>query len=594
MDGHLLYKERVAAHGDASLPSSSRGCHDEPIWSNPGLEAHTLHEHRVHAKGTMKKTDVPRVTLESVRALVDAVVAGANTDDLLAKLTGSSEREVGHAIDASVTLGLVSREGVRSEPTELGRRLAETDIESDEEVEILRAAIERSPVISRLAPEILTEESLTKSRLARRIRTLTKLDSEVALRRAATILKWRKRVSSSEAPRPVQKNGTAPYGGTWRRIEIRNYRSIEYTSIELPPFAVVVGPNGSGKSNFADSLVFARDIATDASAAVERRGGIVGVRRWRPTKPTDVTIDLRASSSRHGLDSDYVRHSFKIHSGAQGRFTFTEELIESVSKGHKKIFMKRTRDALTQSGGGRLPKVQETASAMVLASQLKDFWRTSALRTVRRYRLNPDVMRQPQLSSDRVRLEEDGANIAVAVRDVRKAGRFPDLLRAMAKIVPGLRDVKVRQAERFLTLKFEQEQEEGLVADFNATEMSEGALRALGIIVATLQMVRDELLIIEEPEVSIHVGAAALLFDVLKEASELGAVLITTHSADLVDAARDEEILVCEYARGVTSIGPMAAEQRAVVRQGLFSVAELMRSEPLRIDHTLRSRQPKH
>jgi type I restriction enzyme M protein len=225
---------------------------------------------------------------------------------------------------------------------------------------------------------------------------------------------------------------------------------------------------------------------------------------------------------------------------------------------------------------------------MVIAAQLGDFRRTAVLRTVRRYRLNPDVMRRPQLISDRVRLEEDGANIAVAVRAVRATGRMEDLLRALAKIVPGLRDVKVRQAERYLTLEFEQEQDEGLVARFNATEMSEGALRALGIIVATLQMARDELLIIEEPEVSIHVGAAALLFDVLKEASESGAVLITTHSADLIDAAADEEILVCEYAQGVTSIGPLASAQRAVVRDGLFSVAQLMRSEPLRIERTPR------
>jgi predicted ATPase len=542
----------------------------------------------------MQKKDVPRVALEPIRALVDAVVAGAATDDLLAKLTGFPEHKVRYVTDASITLGLVVREGMRTEATGLGRRLSEAAIGSDEEIEILRAAIENSSVMSELVPELLGERPPSAMKLAKRISSLTQLDDAAAARRAAAILKWRKQLSGMRSMSSAHKNGATRHGGMWRRIEIENYRSIEHATIDLPPFAVVVGPNGSGKSNFADALVFARDITTDAFAAIEHRGGIAGVRRWRPTKPVDVTIDLRAASSKHGLDSDYVRHSFKIHSGAQGKFSFKEELIEVVSKGNKRIWMVRKRDSLLHNGGSRLPKVQETASAMVLAGQLKEFWRTSALRTVRRYRLNPDVMRQPQLSSDKIRLEEDGANIAVAVREVRKAGRFQDLLRAMDKIVPGLRDVKARQVGRFLTLKFEQEQEEGLVADFNATEMSEGALRALGIIVATLQMVRDELLIIEEPEVSIHVGAAALLFDVLKEASEAGAVLVTTHSADLVDAAKDEEILVCEYTRGVTSIGPLASAQRAVVRKGLFSVAELMRSEPLRIDRAPQPKRSKH
>jgi type I restriction enzyme M protein len=389
----------------------------------------------------------------------------------------------------------------------------------------------------------------------------------------------------------------------WRRIEIWNYRSIEHATIDLPPFAVIVGPNGSGKSNFADALVFARDISNDASAAIEQRGGITGIRRRRP-EPTDIVIDLRASRSREGLDTDYVRHLFRIKSNSNGKFSFARELIEIVSKGSRatKFERRSSKSSITITAGSHMVKLrsgdslnrmEKTASAMVIAGQMKIFARTSALRNIRRYRLNPDEMRQPRLASDKIRLEENGANIAVAIRAVRESGRFDELLRAMAKIVPGLRDVTVRQVDPFLTLRFFQEQESGLLAEFNATEMSEGALRALGIIVATLQMEPNELLIIEEPEVSIHVGAAALLFDVLKEASEAGAVLITTHSADLLDAAKDEEILVCEYAHGATSIGPLATAQREVVREGLFSLAELMRSEPLRIERPHRARRAK-
>ena len=97
-------------------------------------------------------------------------------------------------------------------------------------------------------------------------------------------------------------------------------------------------------------------------------------------------------------------------------------------------------------------------------------------------------------------------------------------------------------------------------------------------------MLPGELIIIEEPEASIHPGAANVLFDVLKDASEKGGVLITTHSPELLSAAGDEEILVCELRDGATHIGPLAQAQREAVREGLFSVAELMRAEPLRID----------
>jgi len=530
------------------------------------------------------RLSVPQATLARVRAVVDAVAAGAGALELIERTTGISSRHVSYALDAARSLDLVEGEGRKAviELTHLGKQLAEAEPGSDEEIDAWRTAIDSSAVLAEIAPGLLGEQPPTVSEIAKRIVSATELGEQTANHRAAMILKWRKQLAAPLKARPIRRPRRG--GGMWRRIEIRNYRSIEHATIDLAPFTLVVGPNGSGKSNFADAIVFARDISNDASAAVENRGGIVGVRRWRPTKPTDVSIDLRAAGSRAALDKDYVRHSFKIHSGPQGQFNFSDERIELVSQGENRAWLKRAGNTLTRSGGGRLPAVQESASAMVLAGQLKEFEQTSAIRNVRRYRLSPDEMRQPQLSSDKVRLEENGANIAIAVRDVRKAGRFADLIRAMGKIVPGLKDVNVQQVGRFLTLKFQQEQEEGLVADFNATEMSEGALRALGIIVATLQMVPDELLIIEEPEVSIHVGAAALLFDVLKEASEAGAVLLTTHSADLLDAARDEEILVCEYRNGITSIGPLASQQRSVVREGLFSVAELMRSEPLRIE----------
>jgi len=391
----------------------------------------------------------------------------------------------------------------------------------------------------------------------------------------------------------------------WRRVELKNYRSIEKVSVDLAPFTVLVGPNGSGKSNFADALVFARDVQVDAATAVERRGGIVGVRRWRPAKPTDVTVDVRAAESRPDLDKEYARHLFMIHSGKDGAWRFRREIVELVEAGQTISRITRKDDELdfgvpqqkppSDLSDERLFELSSTASAMVLARQLRfllrsghsitveSMLRLEALRSIRRVRLNPEAMRLPQATAETTRLDESGGNIAVAYRSLKEPSKKRVLL-AMQKIVPGLSRISVEPFDRFLLLKFEQRQAGQEHASFSGSEMSEGALRALGILVAAEQMTAGELLIIEEPEVSIHVGAAQLLFEVLKRASTRGAVLITTHSADLLDAARDEEILVCSYRNGITRIGPLASAQRAVVKEGLFSVAELMRSEPLRIE----------
>lgn len=365
----------------------------------------------------------------------------------------------------------------------------------------------------------------------------------------------------------------------YRRLTLRNFRSIEEAEVTLGPFGVVVGPNSSGKSNFVDGFVFMRDLAMDASTAISSRGGISSVRRFSKSKPYDVQLTLRLATTEGGLKDAYLEHAVTIRSGKDGAWSFKKERVEL--KGEWSV--ERTDTTVTATGA-KLPlkEIDANVSVMLLVRQL--LLRTFALRGglvgVRRYRLNPELMRQPQLVTETSRLMDSGLNITTALRsdDARKHALEP-----MKRIVPGLHDVHAVEAGRHLLLEFEQESGE-TTATFAASEISEGALRALGVIVAAQQIQRNELLIIEEPEANIHAGAAQLIFDVLKQASRRGAVLITSHSPELLDAAQDEDIFVCDYREGVTHVGPLAAAQKQLVKDGLFKVAELVRTEPLRIE----------
>jgi len=75
---------------------------------------------------------------------------------------------------------------------------------------------------------------------------------------------------------------------------------------------------------------------------------------------------------------------------------------------------------------------------------------------------------------------------------------------------------------------------------FLATSVSNGTLRALGILVALFQLADSgrtmSLIGVEEPELYIHPGAVGVLLDALREASQRGQVLVTTHSPDLLDS----------------------------------------------------------
>lgn len=369
----------------------------------------------------------------------------------------------------------------------------------------------------------------------------------------------------------------------FRRISLGHYRSIEEAQLTLGPFGLVVGPNGSGKSNFVDAFVFVRDLAFDAATAISSRGGISSVRQWSRSKPYDVRVKLRLAEREAQLESRFLEHSVLIQSLADGQWRFKKEHVEYRDEVGSGWSVEREGSTVTCTGV-KLPveRLADTTSVMFLVRQLLPLpapFRKS-FTNVRRYRLNPEAMRQPQLVTESGRLSESGVNVATTVR---RMGDLDEILRPMQRIVPGLVAINPVEAGRHLLLNFIQQQGSGK-AEFTASEVSEGALRALGVILAAKQMAKGDLVIIEEPEANVHAGAARLIFEVLKDASNKGSVLLTSHSPELLDAAREESIIVCDYREGVTRLGPLAQSQRRLVREGLFRLAELVRTEPLRIE----------
>lgn len=372
----------------------------------------------------------------------------------------------------------------------------------------------------------------------------------------------------------------------FRRLTIRNFRSIEAATVDLGSFTVVVGPNGSGKSNFVDALVFLRDLAKDAESAVAARGGIDSVMMRNSGSPS-LRMELLLAASTEALAKDQLHHRLVVRRGDSGAWRFREEHLEITVAGKPRVVVERAPNGGKVRGPkpGFFFELSPQASALAIARQhdLLPAKFKKPLLEVRRYRFDVIAMRRPQQASYGAVLLESGANVASVVRKLREQGELDGTIATMQRLVPGLSDLRAAAAGGFEVLEFVQARSDGSTT-FSASDMSEGTLRALGVVLAAHQLKRGSLLIIEEPEANVHPGAAALIYDVLEAASKRGDVLVTTHSPDLLDAAKDETILVCSYADGVTRIGPLDRGQRDLVREGLFRLADLMRAEPLRIE----------
>jgi predicted ATPase len=126
--------------------------------------------------------------------------------------------------------------------------------------------------------------------------------------------------------------------------------------------------------------------------------------------------------------------------------------------------------------------------------------------------------------------------------------------------------------------------------------MSDGTLRAFAALVAAFQMAprgSPSLVAIEEPETALHPGAMRALVDALDEATLRTQILLTTHSADMLDnpMIRPENVRVVQLAEGQTVVGPVDEASVEIVARRLDTLGGLERQNQLEPDLDDRERQ---
>ncbi len=153
-----------------------------------------------------------------------------------------------------------------------------------------------------------------------------------------------------------------------------------------------------------------------------------------------------------------------------------------------------------------------------------------AVRRVYTYRLIPDKIAEEPLALEERRLKRDGGNAANMLHVVQK--KAPDVFRTIQRnleaIVPGIMEVRSQQRGTRRCLRFKQHGERTLHLD--ASQVSRGTLRALGILLAVFQHPPPLLVFLEEVEDSIHPMATAVLMEALEESLDRTRIVITSHS----------------------------------------------------------------
>ncbi len=375
-----------------------------------------------------------------------------------------------------------------------------------------------------------------------------------------------------------------------RRVVIRNYKSIATCDVALKGLMFLVGSNGAGKSNFLDAFRFVADsLRNSLDHALRERGTIKEVRRKSGGHPNHFSLKFEfvLPTGRSGF------YEFKIGAGPSGGYKvqYEECRVYPENVMDPEDFFIVSGGVVSDASFELRPVTLPDRLYLVAASGLSAFRPVfDALSRIEVYNLDPRAIASMQRPDPGDILRRDGSNAASVLQKLQPNVRQA-ISESLARIVPGVSGAEPKQLGSQETMEFRQSvhgQQHSW--RFLASSMSDGTLRAFGVLVAVFQSLPDQgrqvppVIGLEEPEMALHPAAAHVLLSVLRKGSESCQILVTSHSPDLLDNQDidADSILAIENLDGATRIGRIDAAGRRMLKEKLFTPGELLRQNQIK------------
>lgn len=358
-------------------------------------------------------------------------------------------------------------------------------------------------------------------------------------------------------------------GALIKRVKIKQYRSIASCDVTLGALTFLIGLNGSGKSNFLDALRLIPDtLRSTVGEAIQDRGGMREVLRQATGHPTNVGVrvdfEIGSEPGLFALDLHEERGEMCIKS-EECSFAGTEYLVQ---RGH----------VVKQPEGGS-SRARTDRAYLASVSGLPAFQPVfEALSRMAFHDFKPSAIRAGGKAGASLGLARDGGNLGPLVCSLppETLARLNGFIGAFMSDVEAI----VPRGKRAFDLRRR-------VADFAdtwrrpGTSLSDGALTALATLLALqLSQTREPgFVALEHPESLLHLDALAVVRDALLEASTSAQVIVSTHSADLLDDKRigGEVVLAADSFRGATEVGPIDSSVLSCLKTSPVTVGELLR-----------------
>jgi len=351
-------------------------------------------------------------------------------------------------------------------------------------------------------------------------------------------------------------------------LAVANYRSLRNLIVPLRRLNLITGPNGSGKSSVYRALRLLADTAQGGVIpSLAREGGLqstlwAGPEQFgraikRGDQKVEGTVRKERTNLRLGFAGDEFGYAIDLGLPAPSRSAFAldpEIKTETIWAGpilrpaallverHAAVVRSRNSDGdwdvLAYELSSFDSMMTQFADPRNAPEMLKLREQIRSWRFYDHFRTDVDApARLPQIGTHTPVLSNDGADMAAALQTIQEIGDPEAMAEAVDDAFRGS-SIQVLNVEGRFEIAMHQH---GLLRPLRAAELSDGTLRYLLWIAALLTPRPPELLVLNEPETSLHPDLLPPLGRLIAGAAERSQVLVVTHAAKLIEALEEQD-----------------------------------------------------